>query len=86
MKGAVLLVTLPLMFVIGLWLDGRLFPFTPGEPLVALAAVANVGAGLPYTTYRIRFAKVGRAAFLGRMSPKTCRAHHAEVCGIRAHP
>ena len=47
-KGLVLLVMLPLMFVVGLALDGRLFPFTPGEPLVALAAVANVGAGLPY--------------------------------------
>jgi Family of unknown function (DUF6677) len=47
-KGVVFLVLLPLMFVIGLALDGRLFPFTPGDPLVALAAVANVGAGLPY--------------------------------------
>jgi radical SAM family uncharacterized protein/radical SAM-linked protein len=27
----------------------------------------HVGAGLPYTTYRIRFAKVGRAAFLGHL-------------------
>ncbi|HWU91264.1 MAG TPA: TIGR03960 family B12-binding radical SAM protein, partial [Kofleriaceae bacterium] len=26
-----------------------------------------VGAGAPYTTYRIRFAKVGRAAFLGHL-------------------
>jgi radical SAM family uncharacterized protein/radical SAM-linked protein len=27
----------------------------------------HVGAGLPYSTYRIRFAKVGRAAFLGHL-------------------
>ena len=27
----------------------------------------HFGAGLPYTTYRIRFAKVGRAAFLGHL-------------------
>ena len=47
-KGLVFLVMLPLMFVIGLALEGRLFPFTPAEPLVALAAIANVGAGLPY--------------------------------------
>lgn len=47
-KGLVFLVLLPVMFVIGLALDGRLFPFTPGEPLVALAAIADVGAGLPY--------------------------------------
>ena len=47
-KGLAFLAMLPLMFVIGLALEGRLFPFTPGEPLVALAAIANVGAGLPY--------------------------------------
>jgi hypothetical protein len=47
-KGLVFLLMLPVMFVIGLALDGRLFPFTPGEPLVALAAIADVGAGLPY--------------------------------------
>ncbi len=27
----------------------------------------HIGAGVPYTTYRIRFAKVGRAAFLGHL-------------------
>ncbi len=27
----------------------------------------HIGAGLPYSTYRIRFAKVGRAAFLGHL-------------------
>src|SRR4029079_4003338 len=27
----------------------------------------HVGAGAPYSTYRIRFAKVGRAAFLGHL-------------------
>jgi hypothetical protein len=59
-KGAVLLVMLPLMFLIGLWLDGRLFPFTPGEPLVALAAVANVGAGLPYFIAQALGAGAGR--------------------------
>jgi hypothetical protein len=47
-KGAVFLVALPLMFTIGLWLDGRLFPFVVAEPLVGLAALANLGAGLPY--------------------------------------
>lgn len=47
-KGLIFLVALPLIFVIGLALEGRLFPFTPSEPLVALAAVANVGSLLPY--------------------------------------
>ena len=27
----------------------------------------HLGAGAPYSTYRIRFAKVGRAAFLGHL-------------------
>lgn len=47
-KGLVLLVALPLMFATGLWLDGRLFPFELGQPLVALAAFADVGIGVPY--------------------------------------
>jgi hypothetical protein len=47
-KGLVLLVTLPLMFVTGLWLEGRLFPFELGQPLVALAAFADFGMGIPY--------------------------------------
>jgi hypothetical protein len=45
-KGLVFLVTLPVMFSIGIWLQGRIFPFEPSEPLVALAAVANLGIGL----------------------------------------
>lgn len=47
-KGLVFLVVLPLMFATGLLLDGRLFPFDLSEPLVGLAAVANLGAGLWY--------------------------------------
>jgi hypothetical protein len=47
-KGLVFLVAIPLMFITGLWLNGRLFPFEIGEPLVALAALAAVGNGLPY--------------------------------------
>jgi hypothetical protein len=47
-KGLVFLIAIPLMFVTGLWLQGRLFPFELAEPLVALAALAGVGNGLPY--------------------------------------
>jgi hypothetical protein len=47
-KGAVFLFVLPLMFIIGLTLGGRLFPFEFSEPLVGLAAVADVGVGLIY--------------------------------------
>lgn len=48
LKGLIFLVALPLMFAIGLLLEGRLFPFEPSQPLVALAAVADVGIGLTY--------------------------------------
>jgi hypothetical protein len=47
-KGIVFLVTITLMFVTGLLLEGRLFPFEPAQPLVLLAAFADVGNGLPY--------------------------------------
>ena len=47
-KGLIFLVALPLMFVIGLAIYGRLFPFDLREPLVALAAVADVGIGATY--------------------------------------
>ena len=47
-KGLAFLVALPLMFAIGLAIDGRLFPFDTSEPLVALAALAHVGIGVPY--------------------------------------
>ena len=47
-KGIVFLVMLPLMFAIGLALSGRLFPFEIAQPLVALAAFATLGNGLPY--------------------------------------
>ena len=47
-KGLIFLIAIPLMFAIGLLLDGRLFPFTFSEPLVGLAAIANLGMGIPY--------------------------------------
>ena len=47
-KGVIFLIALPLMFAVGLWLEGRLFPFELTQPLVALAAFADVGIGVPY--------------------------------------
>lgn len=47
-KGTVFIVLLPLMFVLGLSLSGRIFPFELSQPLVALAAFADLGIGLPY--------------------------------------
>ena len=47
-KGIVFLIAIPLMFIIGLALRGRLFPFDLTEPLVGLAAFADLGMGIPY--------------------------------------
>ena len=47
-KGLVFLVTLPLMFAFGLWLQGRIFPLEWSDPLVFLGAIADRGIGLPY--------------------------------------
>ena len=47
-KGIVFLIMIPLMFAMGLWLNGRLFPFELAQPLVGLAAFASVGNGVPY--------------------------------------
>ena len=47
-KGLIFLVALPLMFALGLAIHGRLFPFSMSEPLVGLAALADLGIGLTY--------------------------------------
>jgi hypothetical protein len=51
-KGLIFLFALPAMFLIGLLLHGRIFPFELSEPLVALAAVADLGTGLPWILAR----------------------------------
>lgn len=52
-KGIVFLVALPLMFLTGILLDGRIFPFELSEPLVALAAASNLAIGLPWMLARM---------------------------------
>jgi hypothetical protein len=47
-KGIAFLLSLPLMFAIGLAIAGRLFPVTPSDPLVCLEGLADLGIGLPY--------------------------------------
>lgn len=47
-KGLTFLIALPLMFAIGLGLQGRLFPFQLSDLLVCLEAFAELGMGLPY--------------------------------------
>ena len=58
-KAAVFFVALLAMFGIGLALEGRLFPFELAEPLVALAALANLGLGLPWIVTRAADAGAG---------------------------
>ena len=58
-KGMIFLLALPLMFAIGLWLNGRIFPFDFSEPLVGLAAVADLGIGLPWFFARMAEAGAG---------------------------
>jgi hypothetical protein len=58
-KGLVFLMVLPLMFLIGLQLEGRIFPLELSEPLVALAAVADVGLGIPWLVARFMGAGQG---------------------------
>jgi hypothetical protein len=59
-KGLVFLLVLPLMFAIGLVLEGRLFPFDLSQPLVALAAVADVGLGVPFLLAKMSGLGAGR--------------------------
>ena len=58
-KGLIFLVMLPLMFAIGLWLQGRLFPLELSDPLVFLGAIANRGIGAPYVIARLMDAGAG---------------------------
>lgn len=63
-KGIVFLVALPLMFATGLWLEGRIFPFQIAEPLVALAALADLGIGIPYFIAKALNTGAGRVVAL----------------------
>jgi hypothetical protein len=47
-KGIVFLIAIPLMFAVGIWLQGRLFPLELSDPLVFLGAIADRGIGAPY--------------------------------------
>ena len=58
-KAFVFLGMIPLMFVIGLWLKGAIFPFQLAEPLAGLAAFAQFGTGLPWMVARVVGAGAG---------------------------
>ena len=59
-KGLTFLMTLTLMFAFGLWLQGRLFPIEVSQPLVALAALADIGIGIPFFVARAMGLGAGR--------------------------
>jgi hypothetical protein len=59
-KGITFLIALLLMFVSGLWLEGRIFPFEPTQPLVALASLADVGIGVSFFVAKAMHAGAGR--------------------------
>jgi hypothetical protein len=61
-KGITFLVVLTLMFATGLALEGRIFPlgFDWSQPLVGLAAIADLGIGVPYFVARFGGYGVGR--------------------------
>jgi hypothetical protein len=52
-KAIIFFVALTAMFGIGLALNGRLPAFDFSDPLVGLAAVANLGMGIPYFIARV---------------------------------
>ena len=76
-KGLVFLIALPLMFAIGLALEGRLFPFVFSEPLVGLAAVANLGMGVPYFLARA----IGLGPGVVTAASQDGPVHLSEGCG-----
>jgi hypothetical protein len=59
-KGLTFLIALTAMFAAGVWLQGRIFPFELSQPLVALAAFADLGIGLPYVVAKMLGAGGGR--------------------------
>jgi hypothetical protein len=63
-KGLTFLIALTLMFLFGLWLEGRLFPIEISQPLVALAALADMGIGIPFFIARGLGAGAGRVVAL----------------------
>ncbi|HEY7497124.1 MAG TPA: DUF6677 family protein [Vicinamibacterales bacterium] len=52
-KGIVFLIALTAMFAIGLSFGGQLFAFELREPLGALAAVADIGLGVPWILAKV---------------------------------
>ena len=63
-KGIVFFVALMTIFLLGLFLHGRIFAIDLQEPLATLAAVANLGLGLPWIVARLAGAGTGQVTAL----------------------
>lgn len=63
-KGVIFFLALMAMFVLGLQLHGRIFAIDLQEPLATLAAVANLGLGLPWVIARIAGVGTGQVTAL----------------------
>ncbi|MEW6366934.1 MAG: DUF6677 family protein [Acidobacteriota bacterium] len=59
-RGLIFLVAIPLMFVIGLYMGGKLYEADPVHPLTYLAVFANLGNGLLYFTTKLLGIGAGR--------------------------
>ena len=51
--GAVFLISIGLLFVFGILMEGELFPFEAAAPLTLLAGLAEMGAGVFYLVARV---------------------------------
>ena len=58
-RSVIFFVALTMMFVFGLLLDGELFTIDSSQPLVAMAAIADLGIGVPYFLARVFGAGAG---------------------------
>lgn len=58
-KGVAFGLVLLFMFLFGLGLSGRLFPFEVSQPLVVLAGIADLGLGLPWFVAKLVGSGVG---------------------------
>lgn len=47
-RALIFFIVVLVMFVMGIWLDGKLYTIESGKPLTLLAGPATMGIGLPY--------------------------------------
>lgn len=58
-RGLLFFAVVTLMFTLGLYLKGELFPLDTSQPLTFLAGLAEMGVGLPYFAAKLLSAGTG---------------------------